>query len=282
MVAAEDGVEVAVHALGGAGPPLVLVHAAGFHGRVFAPLARHLAGDLACVAPDLRGHGDTVLQPGRALDWHGLAADVLAVVDGLGLARPFAFGHSSGATAVLLAEQARPGTFAAVYCFEPVLMEAGPPGTDGIGARLAAGARRRRDGFPSREEAYRHYAGRPPLSSLAPEALRAYVDHGFADDGRGGVTLKCRREVEAAVYESATAHDAVARLGEVACPVMVACGSGSDACPPGVAAGHAHRLSAGRAEIVPGVGHFGPLERPDVVAASVRDFLGHVGTAPPT
>jgi len=39
-----DGVELEVHDLGGDGPDLLLVHATGFHGRVWEPLAGHLNG----------------------------------------------------------------------------------------------------------------------------------------------------------------------------------------------------------------------------------------------
>lgn len=275
-VTAADGVEVAIHDLGGEGPPMVLAHAAGFHGLVLAPLAGHLASDVRCVAVDERGHGDTRLPAGRDFDWHGLAADVLAAVDGLGLRRPYGFGHSSGGTAVLMAELARPGTFAGCYVFEPVLIDADPTLGRDLGNWLATGARRRRDVFADREEAYGHYAARPPLASLDPHALRAYVDHGFEDDGAGGVRLKCRPEVEATVYETATDHDTFPRLSEVRCPVLVACGSESDAFRPEVAADVARRMPAGRSEVVPGVGHFGPLERPDVVAGSVQAFVGGV------
>lgn len=271
-VPSTDGVAVAVLDLGGAGPPLVLAHAAGFHGAVFAPLAAALP-DLSCLALDGRGHGDTALPPGVALDWYGLAADVLAVVDGLGLERPFGFGHSSGGTTVLLAEQARPGTFAAVYCYEPVIIAADRPVGREESDRLAAAARRRRDSFASTDEALRHYAARPPLAALAPEARRAYVEHGFAPDGVGGVRLKCRPEVEASVYETAGAHDAWARLPEVACPVLVASGGESRGFVPEQAAVHAARLPRGATEVLEGLGHFGPLERPDLVAASVRRFL---------
>lgn len=274
---ASDGVSVATHDLGGRGTPLVMAHAAGLHGLVLAPLARQLERDFRCVSYDGRGHGDTRLPPGRALDWYGLAADVLAVVDGLAGERPLAFGHSSGGTAVLMAEQARPGTFGAIYCFEPVIVPAEPPLGRDQGSWLAERARRRRTAFASREEARLHYASKPPLDVLAPEALRAYVDHGFEDDGEGGVRLKCRPEDEAAVYETATAHDAYARLPEVSCPVMVACGSHTDGCTPDGAGSHAHRLPLGRHEVVAGVGHLGPLEQPERVASSVRRFLSEAG-----
>ena len=278
FVPTPDGVEVATHQLGGHGAPLVMAHAAGFHGLVLAPLAHHLAPQFRCAAYDARGHGDTRLPAGRGLDWYGLAADVLAVVDGLDLDRPYAFGHSSGATAVLMAEQARPGTFAAIYCFEPVIVAADPPlGRDHDNV-LAGRARRRRTSFASREHARRHYESKPPLDSVAPEALRAYVEHGFEDAPDGGVQLKCRPEHEAVVYETATDHDAYARLTEVACPVAVACGSESEGCTPDRARCHVARLPMGRSEILDGLGHLGPLERPDQVASSVVRFFASAGT----
>jgi pimeloyl-ACP methyl ester carboxylesterase len=95
FVASPPGVAVAVHDLGGGGDPLVTAHAAGFHGLVFSPLARGLAAGFRCVTFDGRGHGDTALPRGVDPDWYGLAADLLAVVEGLGLDRPLAFGHSS-------------------------------------------------------------------------------------------------------------------------------------------------------------------------------------------
>ena len=283
FVTAPDGARVAVHDLGGQGDPLVAAHAAGFHGWVFSPLARLLAADFHCFSFDARGHGDSRLPEGGELDWYGLAADVLAVVDGLGLRRPYGLGHSSGATALLMAEQARPGTFAAIYCYEPVIVPADPPLGRDKGSWLAAQARRRRKTFASRDEAVRNYASKPPLDVLHPEALRAYVDHGFEDIGEegeeGGVRLKCRPQNEAAVYETATANDAYARLGEVACPVAVVCGAESDGCTPDTARAHAARLPAGRSKVLPGLGHFGPLQRPEQVAASVRRFFA--ACAPP-
>jgi pimeloyl-ACP methyl ester carboxylesterase len=260
---------VAVHDLGGTGAPLVLVHAAGVHGMVFRPLARGLGTRFHCVAPDLRGHGDTPVPDGSEVDFYGMAADVLTAVDDLGLERPYGFGHSTGGTVLLLAEQARPSTFAAMYCYEPIILAADPPLGRDRENWLAARTRGRRAAFASREEALRHFQMRPPLNTLHPEALRAYVDHGLADAEGGGVQLKCRPADEATVYETATAHDAWGRLPEVACPVTVACGAGSEVCPPPRASAVAGRLPQGRLEVFQGPGHLGPLERPAEVAAAI-------------
>ncbi|HWF49852.1 MAG TPA: alpha/beta hydrolase [Solirubrobacteraceae bacterium] len=257
----------------GAGPPLVLVHATGFHGHVWRPIADELASRFSCVAPDLRGHGDSAPPAGSDFDWSGFAADVLAVVDGLGLERPLGAGHSSGATALLLAEEARPGTFAGLYCFEPIIVPADPPLGRDRESWLADSTRRRRAAFGSRAEAERRYAARLPLSDLDPRALRAYVEHGFEDSPDGGVRLKCRPEHEALVYEMATAHDCFSHLARVRCPVTLARGGRSVAFMPDREAAVAARLSDVRCEEHPRLGHLGPLEGLRAVAESIERAL---------
>ena len=59
LVTSPDGVRLAVHDLGGDGPPLLLSHATGFHGHVFAPLAAALSARFHCWAIDYRGHGSS-------------------------------------------------------------------------------------------------------------------------------------------------------------------------------------------------------------------------------
>jgi pimeloyl-ACP methyl ester carboxylesterase len=269
-----DGVEVAAYDLGGDGPPQLLAHATGFHAHVFVPLAARLGERFHCFAFDERGHGETSAPDGLDYDWHGFAEDAGAVTRGLGLDRPFAFGHSAGGAALLLAEAADPGCFRALYCYEPVVMPVDPP----LGPRensLSEGARRRRGVFASRDEAYANYAAKPPFAALAPEALRAYVDFGFADEPDGSVRLRCRPEVEAAIYRMGSAHDAFARFADVRCPVTVACGERTDAFTPPLVEQQAAALPHGRVEILPGLGHFGPLEDPATVAEAVaRAFAG--------
>jgi pimeloyl-ACP methyl ester carboxylesterase len=274
-----DGIEVAVHDLGGDGPPVIFAHATGFHGMVWRPIAEVLGGSFRCWSFDERGHGDTPPAPDGNFEWHGFARDLLAVVDALALdEQPYAVGHSAGAAAIFLAEEERPGTFRAVYGYEPVVIP-----SDGAGPApspranpLATGARKRRETFPSRDDAYANYAGKPPFNSLAPAALRAYVDHGFTDEPDGAVRLKCRGENEARTYEMSTTHGAYARFAEVKCPVTVACGADTDAFGPPMIAAQAERLPDARTHVFPGLGHFGPLQDPAGVATHIRAFFDKV------
>lgn len=267
-----DGLRIAYTDLGGTGAPVLFAHATGFHGHVWRPVAGHLVDRFRCVVFDERGHGDTPpSEDGQS--WHGFATDALAVVDAAGLDRPFGVGHSAGGAALLLAELARPGTFRAIWCFEPII----PPvvGQMPPASRanpLAEGARRRREVFDSVDAAYDNYAGKPPFSALDPDALRAYVDFGFTEQPDGTVRLKCRGEVEAATYEMAAQHGAVERLHEVRCPVVLASGGRTDTpFGPDLMASMVERLVDGRAEPFPSLGHFGPLQDPAAIAASIRD-----------
>ncbi|WP_208028453.1 alpha/beta fold hydrolase [Rhabdothermincola sediminis] len=273
LVESTGGVRLAVHDLGGSGHPLLLAHATGFHGRVWAPLARHLEGHgFRCWAPDLRGHGDSTAPDDGQFHWDGFADDVLAVVDALGMKRPFGVGHSKGGAALLLAEEQRPGTFRALYLFEPVVF---PPdvveATDHAGSNpLVEGALRRRSEFESFDAAYDNFATKPPFSALDPEALRAYVDHGFAPTAAGTVALKCRPEHEAQVYRMGATHHAFAQLDRVTCPVVVTRGGFTGFGPATFVERIVAALPHGRIEEHPELGHFGPLEEPEAIAATVR------------
>ncbi len=275
-----------VHDLGGVGPTLVFAHATGFHGRVWEPLAAELAEDFHCVAIDFSGHGDTPLPtPSDAgVDWRIFGDDVVATLDTLPATGPvFGVGHSMGGAALTMAERTRPGSFASLYLFEPIIFPKRDLGEGAAGPAvnpLALGARKRREVFDSRQEAHDNYAGKPPLNALHPDALRAYVEHGFADLPDGTVRLKCRGADESAIYMSSTTHDAYDHLDEVACPVTVA--GGVDGGAPAInAQAVADAAPVGRFETIDGVGHFGPLEDPARLADHIRAAFAETSSHTP-
>ena len=280
-----DGVDLAVYDFGGTGPDLLLVHATGFCAGVLLPLARALSDRFRCHALDLRAHG----RSGRPADgdfrWSGFATDVLTVVDRLGLERAVGFGHSCGGASLLLAEQARPGTFRGLYVFEPVVVPEQPVPFALEENPLSAGARRRRQTFPSAEDAFVNFSSKPPFAGLDPDVLRRYVVDGFetvpeADGGDGHeVRLRCRRDDEAEVYVHGFASGAFGRLGEVHCPVTFAYGEETDSFGRDVMEADAARVPQASVVAFAHQSHFGPLERPgDVAADVVATFAAHSGT----
>ncbi|HEY1465771.1 MAG TPA: alpha/beta hydrolase [Acidimicrobiales bacterium] len=285
----DDGLAIALTDFGGRGPDLLLAHATGFCAAVLAPLARGLAGTFHCWGLDLRGHGHSERPADGNFAWSGFALDVLAAVDHLGLHQPFAFGHSCGGASILLAEQARPGTFRGLYCFEPIVFPSDEPVEDiGMNNPLSMGALRRRETFPSRADALANFQSKPPFSVLDPSALAGYVECGFElvppqDGGDGSlVRLCCRREDEAAVYAQSFRHDAFAHLGGVKCPVTLACGEETDVFGPPVLEQYVARLPRPAVRVFAGLGHFGPMEGPGQVAESLRDALVPDRDTPPS
>jgi pimeloyl-ACP methyl ester carboxylesterase len=271
-VPSADGVEVATWDLGGSGPPLLLVHATGFHARMWLPLASTLRAWHRCWAIDLRGHGHAGHAPDRSYrNWDRFVDDVLAVVDALDLGDTSTglagAGHSLGGGVLLLAEQRRPGTFASVYAYEPIVpppsWRSHPDGVD-----LSAVARKRRARFASRQQALANYRSKPPFSRFHPDALDAYVAHGTRDDPGGDVVLCCAPDEEASVYEGARYHRAWEHLPEMSVPVTVARG-GEDGPAARLVEGVASRLRAGRVERHEALSHFGPMEDPAGIAAAI-------------
>ena len=205
-----------------------------------------------------------------------MAGDLLAAVDHLGHTSVAAFGHSVGGATVLLAELARPGVLDAAYLYEPIVW---PAGFAHEGPNPMAGpARRRREEFGSRAEAFARYASRPPLGLLRADALWAYVSHGFEDLDDGTVRLKCRAPSEAATFEAETAMT-LDRVVGVTPPVTVAVGErrppgAPDRGPAQLAPSLVDQLGAGRLVRYPHLGHFGPFQDPETVAADVLTALG--------
>jgi pimeloyl-ACP methyl ester carboxylesterase len=271
LVPSTGGVQLALHDVGGEGSPLLLSHANGFHGCVFAPLAASLRNRFHCWAIDYRGHGDSDPWPADNLDWSVFGDDALAAVDALGLVGAIGFGHSMGGTTLLMAALARPSAFAGLALFEPIAFPATPTEAERT-SPIIEGARRRRAVFASREDAYDNYASKPPLDALTPEALRAYVDHGFVEQADGSVRLKCEPALEAAIFEAGIDDDTYSRLGEVTCPVLVLAGEEAGNPPGALAPLVSAELPHGRFQRFDDLGHLGPMQDPPLVATAVAAF----------
>jgi pimeloyl-ACP methyl ester carboxylesterase len=284
LVPSSEDVVVAVHDLGGStdprAPVVLFAHATGFHGRVWGPLAAHLADRYRTLAVDLRGHGVTQTPPDASLAWSAIADDVAAVLSHERLAQAPAIhgvGHSLGGAALVLAAARRPGAVRSLWLYEPIV--AGPGEllpADGSNP-LADGALRRRSSFASYDAAIANFATKPPLNQLDPEVLSAYVRGGFAPQPDGSVVLRCAPATESTVFRGAMTSGAFEVLDELAMPVAVVAGRDEPVGPVRLVPAMVEALRDGRRFDRPDLGHFGPLEDPPSMARDLTDWLADVG-----
>lgn len=268
-----DGSPLVLHHLGGEGRPLLVSHATGFHGRCYLSLAAHLEPGRAVWALDYRGHGLSPRPATDPIDWSGFADDALTAARQLAPAGGLdVVGHSMGGAAVLLASLREPEAFSRLLAFEPI---APPPVADLDVEQLpiVQGAVRRRPGFASLETAIENYAAKRPLGSFTPEVLHDYVEHGFEDDGNGGVILRCRPDFEAAVFRSAHTNDLWERLGEVSLATIILAGLIEEHQPSSFAHLIAARIPGATLVQTDDFDHFGPFSHPARFAELVDELL---------
>jgi pimeloyl-ACP methyl ester carboxylesterase len=239
-------------------------------------MAAALADRFHSFALDYRGHGETPRPPDWQVDWPRYGDDAVAAAravapDG-GLV---AFGHSMGGAALLMAALREPSRFEVIVAYEPIVFPPHDPAAARPESPLVAGARRRRRTFPSYEAAIENYSSKPPMSTFAPDALRAYVVHGF-EPGPDGVTLRCDPEHEARTFETGGLHPLWTSLPEITTRVVVVAGKVQELSPSHVAAEIAERLPSATYVELAHLDHFGPMTHPEeiaeiVAAAAARD-----------
>jgi pimeloyl-ACP methyl ester carboxylesterase len=177
-------------------------------------------------------------------------------------------GHSCGGAVIARAAALAPDLFSSVILIEPIIF---PPPFGRVNIPLARAAQRRRNRFPSREAAYERFVS-GPMATWQPDALAAYVDFGFIDDGNG-VAIKCAPAVEADVFREGANHNTWDLVPDISVPVTIVSGESSETHTQPFLDALGGQFADPTMVAVPGTGHFLPMERPDAVAAIVAQAL---------
>lgn len=277
------GVEISLLDWGGDGDLVLMHHANGFCGATLAPIAAALAERYRVVSVDGRGHGhSTSVDPGGDPDpyaWSAMASDLRAVahrvLERVGRDRvALGIGHSFGGALSLECAQKEPELFGRLLLCDPVIFDPAmltASAAKGRGPDLAAGARRRRDRFPSRAAAFEHFRGRGIFADFTAEALALYVGEGIGPAPEGDFVLRCRPEVEAAIFSTAHRSDLFEEAARVKAEVRflhARRGNFSRERYADLAA----RMPSARVESLD-VGHLFPLEEPGLVLEIVNEWM---------
>ncbi|MFE1603131.1 alpha/beta fold hydrolase [Methylobacterium sp. ID0610] len=153
----------------GEGPPLVLLHGWPEFWATWEPVMTRLADRFSLVVPDLRGFGETgrdpAAPPDPTVDAEAHAADLVALLDALGLGRVGLVGHDVGAYVMQAFARRHPERLGGLFFFNCP--------TPGIGGRWAEAGH-------LKETWYQYFHQQPFAASLvgtSRESCAAYIGH---------------------------------------------------------------------------------------------------------
>ena len=266
---------VRLHCLdwGGNGDPIVLLHATGFLGRIYAPIASALTRIGHVYSYDQRGHGDSSPAPDGQYDWQHTMDDLAGFITAMGFRGVRAFGHSAGATAIGSLACDRPDLISRAVLAEPVIFET--PTAPELGWRNPFIERtlKRRRMFDSVEAMFQNFDNKPPYNTWDKRMLRDYCEFGTRVNAEGKRELKCTPEIEARFYETSRDFDGLGRIVRAPIPLLVLFGGRGDSLGATLSDTVASKLTKGRVVNVADTGHFMPMEKPTEIAQMAIDFL---------
>jgi pimeloyl-ACP methyl ester carboxylesterase len=248
---------------GDGGPLVVCIPGIGDLRSTFDGVATRLAAEGYRVATmDLRGHGDSETAFDR-YDDVAAGEDALAVVEDLGGGPALLVGNSMGAGAAAWAAAERPDQVAGIALIAPFVR-------DGAQGRLAVLAFRLMLIRPWGPRAWAWWFSRLHVTRPAglDTRLRASRE-ALARPGRW----------QAFAATTRTSHAPVeARLGEITAPALVVMGEKDPDWqdPDAEAEAIAGLIAHTSVTLLPDVGHYPQVERPDLVEPLLADFVGQV------
>lgn len=158
--------------------PVVAVHGITANAYSFGPLAEQVAGKVDLIAPDLRGRAAS----GKVGGPYGLTthtADLVALMDQLGIDKSVIVGHSMGGFVAALTAVLHPDRVKAVLLVDGgVSFGAVPPGADVdaiLEAVIGPAIRRLRMTFPSEQSYLDFWRAHPSLRADWSPWIEAYA-----------------------------------------------------------------------------------------------------------
>ncbi len=267
-----NGIRLSCQDWGGEGLPMVILHATGFLGRVYWPIALALRSAGHVYSYDQRGHGDSSRPADGDYSWASTAADLKAFILAMKLKGVRGVGHSAGATAIGALAGAEPTLIARAVLVEPVVFDDEVP--ELVQDSLSERTRKRKRWFESAEAMLRNLERKPPFNTWRRDMLRDYCEYGTRRMPNGGVELKCLPEIEADFYSRAREFPGIRLILKSRSPLLLIFGEKSDSTGIKIADKIASQLVNGTVVKVPDAGHFLPMEQPEMVARMTADFFG--------
>ena len=236
----------------GSGAPLILIHGAESDRNQFGALREALGDDLRVISYDQRDSGVT-RNPPTPFTADDLAADVVALMDALGIDRAYALGTSYGGVIAQILALNHPDRL------ETVFFVATTPGMIEVSEAVAQ--------LTTMSDAERREA---MVDLLTAEGRASNPEL----EQRGRTVLTTRTPEQSARRMAVMqGHNIIDRLGEISVPVVVIHGTDDQLTPVDGARTMADRIPGAELRLIEGGRHGIATEFPDQVASFVREFI---------
>lgn len=262
-------------------PPILLIHATGFHARCWDRTIAALPDAYRSIAVDARGHGRSE-KTGFMSDWSIVAKDVAELVEHLRLENAIGVGHSMGGHSLVQIAARHPRAFKRLLLVDPVIMD-----PEAYKSNRFAGlspqdhpVAGRRNNWDSWEQMFEHLKKRHPYSLWQPEVLADYCRYGLVPTADGsGLELACPPAIEASIYLGAPKADIYDLTAKVDVPVVVLRAKPRDPAATAITDFSTsptwEKLAGcfrhGRDVPLPRLTHFIPMQDPQLVARFIAD-----------
>ena len=268
-------------------PTILMIHATGFHARVWDKTIAALGDGYHVIALEMRGHGRSD-DGDRITDWTHIADDMEELLLALDLKDMIGVGHSMGGHCLTQLAARHQDRFQRLILIDPVIMD---PAHYSMASAAQFGSvddhpiARRNNDWADPQEMIDRFKDRHPYSLWRPDILEDYCVHGLLpqDDtanGPGRFRLACLPEIEASVYMSSGSINVVDLVGDIHLPVKVLRAKGRDASEPfkmdfalsPTWEGLADAFPNGKDVFLPELTHFMPMQDPALMAQHILDF----------
>jgi len=265
-----NGINIKYWDWGGGGPPMVMLHPSSGYGRIWDHTACLLHPDFRIIAPDQRGHGDTV-KPECGYSGEDFTADLRGLVQALGLGKIIIVGHSLGGRVAMI--------YGGLYPDEVshIVLVGGP---HYISLFEVAGERERRAAptvqvgtptkFASADEAQAYLRRARP--TWTDEAVRHAVIHNMNHHPDGSVEFKYDPE-KVALGLGHIPDNLTKYVRCITCPVIFARGPNSPQLPLERAREAASLFANCRIVDVEGSEYWIECENPAALARVIQEFV---------
>lgn len=250
----------------GSGPTVIFLHGIGGNRTNWREQQAALAPEFRAVAWDARGYGDSEDYEGD-LAFPMFAADLLRLLDHLGVAQAHLVGLSMGGRIILDFYESHPDRVASLVLCDTF------PGYD------ASITPEQREKFIRSRKQPLVEGGKEPRD-IAPVVAPTLLSKGASQASLQRL-IDSMAMLHKASYikaiEAMTRYEPVARLAQVKVPTLVICGDEDTLTPPTIARDMAAAVAGARLAILERAGHLSNIEQPAAFNAVLLSFLRELG-----